>query len=124
MADLNKDFKIDRNSFQEILASAFLVQQSKLDKEFVNTVAEIEQLMEKDHFSVDTIADLPVEESPEVPISEGDARNSLAIPTYLELKNWKLPFPSTLFPITTHSLDPAIRGLHRSSSWQFCWFLL
>jgi TonB family protein len=72
MADVNKDFKIDRNSFQEILASAFLVQQSKLDKTFFNTVAEIEQLMEMDHFSVDTIAEIPVEESPEVPINEGN----------------------------------------------------
>ena len=78
---MNKDFKIDRNSFQEILASAFLVQRSKLDKEFVTTVAEIEQLMERDHFSVDTIADLPVEESAEAPISEGDARNSSQYPS-------------------------------------------
>jgi TonB family protein len=69
---VNKDFKIDRNSFQEILASAFLVQQSKLEKTFFNTVAEIEQLMEKDHFSVDTIAEIPVEESLEVPINEGN----------------------------------------------------
>ena len=100
MADLNKDFKIDRNSFQEVLASAFLVQQSKLDKEFVNTVVEIEQLMEKDHFSVDTIADLPVEESPEVPINEGNEGDvtisSQDQPT--SVKNWKLPFPSTLYP--------------------------
>ncbi len=73
---MNKDFKIDWNSFQEILASAFLVQQSKLDKTFVNTVAEIEQLMERDHFSVDTIAEIPVEESPEALLGEGHPGSS------------------------------------------------
>ena len=89
---MNKDFKIDRNSFQEILASAFLVQQTKVDKEFVNTVAEIEHLMEKDHFSVDTIADLPIEDSSEVPITEGDARiSSQDQPTPDEERETSLP---------------------------------
>jgi TonB family protein len=73
---MKKGFSTDRDAFQEVLASAFLVQHSKLDKEFTNSVAELEQLMERDHFSVDTIADLPVEESPELPISEDAARSS------------------------------------------------
>ena len=74
---MNKSFSIDRLSFQEILASAFLVQQSKLDKNLISSVAELEELMAKDHFSVDTISDLPVEEPPKTPISEKDARISL-----------------------------------------------
>ena len=108
MADLNKDFKIDRNSFQEVLASAFLVQQSKLDKEFVNTVVEIEQLMEKDHFSVDTIADLPVEESPEVSIGESDARiSSQNQPTPDEERETSLPVDAVPnHDALTRSRDP------------------
>lgn len=73
---MNKGFSLDRNSFQEILASAFLVQQSELDKGLLNSVAELERLMETDHFSVETIADLPLEESPKVPITEGYSSTS------------------------------------------------
>jgi TonB family protein len=105
---MNKDFKIDWNSFQEILASAFLVQQSKLDKTFVNTVAEIEQLMERDHFSVDTIAEIPVEESPEALLGEeppGSASQYQSTPTEeFETPPSVDPVPNEHAPIA--SVDP------------------
>ena len=127
MADVNKDFKIDRNSFQEILASAFLVQQSKLDKTFFNTVAEIEQLMEKDHFSVDTIAEIPVEESPEVPINEGNEGDvtisSQDQPTSSEELETSLPVDAAPnHDALTRSRDPWTDTAHRLGN--SCWFLL
>jgi TonB family protein len=73
---MSKGFSIDRDSFQEILASAFLVQGRKFDKQVVKSVAELDQLIESDHFSIDRIADLPIEEPPPAPITDTPARMS------------------------------------------------
>ena len=81
-------------------------------RKFVNTVAEIEQLMEKDHFSVDTIADLPVEESPEVPINEGNEGDvtisSQDQPTSSEELETSLPVDAATQSRRTHSIPRSL----------------
>ncbi len=70
---MSNDSGFDRESFQQLLASAFAVQQSQIDPQFLSAFVEIQRLIARDELDVDGVMNLIVESAISVANATGVA---------------------------------------------------
>jgi GAF domain len=70
---MSNDSGFDRESFQQLLTSAFAVQQSQIDPQFLSAFVEIQRLIARDELDVDGVMNLIVESAISVANATGVA---------------------------------------------------
>lgn len=71
--DMNTDSNLDRESFQRLLESAFVVQQSRIDPRFLSSILEVERLITRGELDVDGAMNLVADSAREVAGAAGVA---------------------------------------------------
>jgi GAF domain len=70
---MSENSSLDRESFQELLASAFAVQESEIDSQFLSAILEVQRLVNRGDIGIDGVMNLVVDSARDVANAAGVA---------------------------------------------------